>query len=99
MTFWTAEDVDLSRDPRDWQDRLEAGERSFVSSALGYLAASGARHVGQPVEGGEGCLFRGRICLDPPPARQLRVEPLCMPHAASLSSNLHLIRSPRTQTA
>ena len=40
VTFWTAEDVDLSRDPADWQG-LETGERSFISSALGYLAASG----------------------------------------------------------
>lgn len=41
VTFWTAEDVDLSRDPHDWQE-LETGEKSFVSSVLGYLAASGA---------------------------------------------------------
>ena len=41
VTFWTAEDIDLSRDPANWQEALEPGERSFVSSALGYLAASG----------------------------------------------------------
>lgn len=35
------QDVDLSRDPRDFQEKLEQGERSFVSSVLGYLAASG----------------------------------------------------------
>lgn len=40
--FWTAEDIDFSRDPRDWQERLAPGERSFLSSALGYLALSGA---------------------------------------------------------
>lgn len=42
VTFWTVEDIDLGRDPRDWQQRLEPGERSFVSSALAYIAASGA---------------------------------------------------------
>lgn len=41
VTFWTAEDVDLSHDPSHWQE-LETGEQSFISSALGYLAASGA---------------------------------------------------------
>lgn len=39
VTFWTAEDVDLSHDPSHWQE-LETGEQSFISSALGYLAAS-----------------------------------------------------------
>lgn len=40
VTFWTAEDVDLGKDPADWQNKLEQEERSFVASVLGYLAAS-----------------------------------------------------------
>lgn len=40
VTFWTAEDLDLSKDCVDWQDKLELGERSFLSSILAYLAAS-----------------------------------------------------------
>lgn len=38
-SFWTAEEVDLSHDLKDWQ-RLNPGERHFVSHVLAFFAAS-----------------------------------------------------------
>lgn len=39
-SFWTAEEVDLSKDQIDWQDRLNDDERYFVSHVLAFFAAS-----------------------------------------------------------
>jgi ribonucleoside-diphosphate reductase beta chain len=38
-SFWTAEEIDLSSDLRDWE-RLNDGERHFVTHVLAFFAAS-----------------------------------------------------------
>ncbi len=38
-SFWTAEEIDLSHDIKDW-DKLNDGERYFVSHVLAFFAAS-----------------------------------------------------------
>jgi ribonucleoside-diphosphate reductase beta chain len=38
-SFWTAEEIDLSQDLKDW-DKLNDGERHFVSHVLAFFAAS-----------------------------------------------------------
>ncbi|KAJ3278205.1 Ribonucleotide-diphosphate reductase (RNR), small subunit [Borealophlyctis nickersoniae] len=39
-SFWTAEEVDLSKDLVDWDNRLTDDERYFVSRVLAFFAAS-----------------------------------------------------------
>ena len=39
-SFWTAEEVDLSKDLHDWNDKLNDDERYFVSHVLAFFAAS-----------------------------------------------------------
>jgi ribonucleoside-diphosphate reductase subunit M2 len=39
-SFWTAEEVDLSKDFHDWENRLNANERHFISHVLAFFAAS-----------------------------------------------------------
>lgn len=39
-SFWTAEEIDLSKDIPDWQDKLNNDERFFVSRVLAFFAAS-----------------------------------------------------------
>lgn len=38
-SFWTAEEIDLSADLKDW-DRLNDGERHFITHVLAFFAAS-----------------------------------------------------------
>ena len=38
-SFWTAEEIDLSHDLKDW-DRLNPGERHFITHVLAFFAAS-----------------------------------------------------------
>ena len=38
--FWTAEEVDLSPDIHDWQNKLNDNERFFISRVLAFFAAS-----------------------------------------------------------
>lgn len=38
-SFWTAEEIDLSHDLKDW-NRLNEGERHFISHVLAFFAAS-----------------------------------------------------------
>ena len=38
-SFWTAEEIDLSSDQKDW-DALNDGERHFISHILAFFAAS-----------------------------------------------------------
>lgn len=38
-SYWTAEEVDLSQDTRDWE-RLTPQERHFISYVLAFFAAS-----------------------------------------------------------
>ncbi|KAK3059013.1 Ribonucleotide-diphosphate reductase (RNR), small subunit [Extremus antarcticus] len=39
-SFWTAEEIDLSKDLHDWNKRLNDDERFFVSHVLAFFAAS-----------------------------------------------------------
>ncbi|KAL2916602.1 Ribonucleotide-diphosphate reductase (RNR), small subunit [Polyrhizophydium stewartii] len=39
-SFWTAEEVDLSKDMHDWDSRLNDDERFFISRVLAFFAAS-----------------------------------------------------------
>lgn len=39
-SFWSAEEVDLSRDMIDWQAKLTDNERHFISHVLAFFAAS-----------------------------------------------------------
>ena len=38
--FWTAEEIDLSNDMRDWNVKLNDDERRFISHVLAFFAAS-----------------------------------------------------------
>ncbi|GBO11243.1 Ribonucleoside-diphosphate reductase small chain [Araneus ventricosus] len=39
-SFWTVEEVDLSKDLKDWEDKLKPEERHFISYVLAFFAAS-----------------------------------------------------------
>lgn len=39
-SFWTAEEIDLSSDVKDWQNKLNSDERYFISTVLAFFAAS-----------------------------------------------------------
>jgi len=39
-SFWTAEEMDLSKDLHDWTNRLNNNERHFISHVLAFFAAS-----------------------------------------------------------
>ncbi|KAJ7153791.1 ribonucleotide reductase small subunit [Mycena filopes] len=39
-SFWTAEEIDLSKDLVDWNDKLNKDKRHFVSHVLAFFAAS-----------------------------------------------------------
>jgi ribonucleoside-diphosphate reductase subunit M2 len=39
-SFWTAEEIDLSKDMHDWDNKLTEDERYFVSHVLAFFAAS-----------------------------------------------------------
>lgn len=39
-SFWTAEEIDLGKDLHDWNNRMNANERFFISRVLAFFAAS-----------------------------------------------------------
>lgn len=39
-SFWTAEEIDLSQDLTDWENRLNADEKHFIKHVLAFFAAS-----------------------------------------------------------
>jgi ribonucleoside-diphosphate reductase subunit M2 len=39
-SFWTVEEVDLSKDMNDWENKMTADERHFISHVLAFFAAS-----------------------------------------------------------
>jgi ribonucleoside-diphosphate reductase subunit M2 len=39
-SFWTAEEIDLSKDLHDWNNRLNKDEQYFISHVLAFFAAS-----------------------------------------------------------
>ncbi len=39
-SFWTAEEIDLSVDQRDWKEKLNEDERYFIKHVLAFFAAS-----------------------------------------------------------
>ena len=38
--FWTVEEIDLSRDMKDWENKLTDNERNFIKNILAFFAAS-----------------------------------------------------------
>lgn len=39
-SFWTAEEIDLSQDLNDWDNKLDKDEKHFISHVLAFFAAS-----------------------------------------------------------
>jgi ribonucleoside-diphosphate reductase subunit M2 len=39
-SFWTAEEIDLSKDLHDWNNRMNTDEQYFISHILAFFAAS-----------------------------------------------------------
>ena len=39
-SFWTAEEVDLEKDLKDWNENLKDDEKYFISHVLAFFAAS-----------------------------------------------------------
>ncbi len=39
-SFWTAEEIDLSKDTDDWENKLTDNDRHFISTILAFFAAS-----------------------------------------------------------
>ena len=39
-SFWTVEEVDLSKDVQDWEEKLSKDEKFFISRVLAFFAAS-----------------------------------------------------------
>ncbi|KAH9843899.1 beta subunit of ribonucleotide reductase [Rhodofomes roseus] len=39
-SFWTVEEIDLSKDTHDWNNRMNDNERHFISHVLAFFAAS-----------------------------------------------------------
>ncbi|KAG0191591.1 Ribonucleotide-diphosphate reductase (RNR), small subunit [Apophysomyces sp. BC1034] len=39
-SFWTAEEIDLSKDQNDWDNKMSADERYFISHILAFFASS-----------------------------------------------------------
>ena len=39
-SFWTAEEIDLSQDANDWENKLNDDERYFIKHILAFFAAS-----------------------------------------------------------
>lgn len=39
-SFWTAEEIDLSNDLADWNEKLTKDERHFISHVIAFFAAS-----------------------------------------------------------
>lgn len=38
-SFWTAEEIDLAQDLRDWNEKLNADERHFIQTVLAFFGA------------------------------------------------------------
>ena len=39
-SFWTAEEIDLSQDLTDWDEKLNKDEKHFIKMVLAFFAAS-----------------------------------------------------------
>jgi ribonucleoside-diphosphate reductase beta chain len=39
-SFWTTEEIDLSQDMKDWENKLSPNERHFIETVLAFFAAS-----------------------------------------------------------
>lgn len=42
-SFWTAEEIDLSKDSHDWENRLNDDERFFISHVLAFFVRLSTR--------------------------------------------------------
>jgi ribonucleoside-diphosphate reductase subunit M2 len=79
-SFWTAEEVDLSKDLHDWHNRLNNDERYFISHVLAFFAASDGivnenllERFSAEVQVPEARCFYGHVPLDSFPPRELTV--------------------------
>ena len=39
-SFWTAEEIDLSQDINDWENKLNDNEKHFIKHVIGFFSAS-----------------------------------------------------------
>jgi ribonucleoside-diphosphate reductase subunit M2 len=65
-SFWTAEEMDLSKDLHDWNNRLNDNEHHFISHVLAFFAASDGivnenlvECFSNEVQAAEACCFYG----------------------------------------
>ncbi|THV08664.1 hypothetical protein K435DRAFT_825085 [Dendrothele bispora CBS 962.96] len=58
-SFWTSEEIDLSHDTVDWNTRLTANERYFISHILAFFAASDVERFSNEVQIAEARSFYG----------------------------------------
>ncbi|KAG6875604.1 Ribonucleotide-diphosphate reductase (RNR), small subunit [Termitomyces sp. T159_Od127] len=65
-SFWTAEEMDLSKDLYDWHERLNDNERHFISHVLAFFAASDGtvnenlvKRSSNEVQAARACCFYG----------------------------------------
>jgi ribonucleoside-diphosphate reductase beta chain len=40
MSFWTAEEIDLSQDLTDWEEKLNDDEKHFIKMILSFFSSS-----------------------------------------------------------
>ena len=76
-SFWTAEEIDLSQDLKDWVG-LNDGERHFITHVLAFFAASDgivnenlAEHFVSEVQYTEAKFFYGLFCMICSPLRRI----------------------------
>jgi ribonucleoside-diphosphate reductase subunit M2 len=65
-SFWTAQEMDLSKDLHDWNNNLNANEQHFISHVLPFFAASDGivnenlvEHFSNEVQAAEARCFYG----------------------------------------
>ncbi|KAG6372941.1 ribonucleotide reductase [Boletus reticuloceps] len=71
-SFWTAEEMDLSKDVHDWNNRLNDNEHHFVSHVLAFFAASDGivnenliEHFSNEVQAAEAhCFYSFQIMME-----------------------------------
>ncbi|KAL9937059.1 hypothetical protein V8E36_004294 [Tilletia maclaganii] len=58
-SFWTAEEIDLSRDMHDWDNRLSDNERHFISHVLAFVNENLVERFSSEVQAAEARCFCG----------------------------------------
>lgn len=98
-SFWTAEEIDLSKDLHDWNNRLNDDERYFVSHVLAFFAASDGIVNENLVERFSGevqipearCFYGFQIMME---NIHLRHIPFSSTHTSRSRSNGHICSTP-----